>query len=154
MAGTPNAPLCHTYSSREVKSYHLNDEEVGEFGCRVLLAASVGVPTIFLSGDDQAVAEARAFLPGIVTVTTKTGLGIEWALHRSPQESRRRIRQSVRQACHKPLPKTLPHRDPPYALKVTLLEGVNPKPWIARGGKLIRRGVLEFRSNSLLDLPI
>lgn len=157
MAGTPNAPLCHTYSSREVTSYRLNGEEIGEFGCRTLLAASMGVPTIFLSGDDKAVAEARAFVPQIETVTTKRGLGIEWAMHRSPQEVRREIRANVRRVVGKlkrgqkfPLPK----RKPPYELKVTLLPQVDSKTWIARGGKRHGKSGVIFRSNSLLDLPI
>ncbi len=154
MAGTPNAPLCHTYSSREVKSYQLNGEAIGEFGCRTLLAASLGVPTIFLSGDDKAVAEAKAFLPGIETVTTKIGGGIQWALHLSPTESQRRIREGVRRACRKPPPGNVPQRKPPYELIVTLLPRVDAKPWVARGGKRMGKSHVVFRAKSLLDLPI
>ena len=126
MAGTPEAPLCHTYSSREVKSYRLNGEEMGEFGCRTLLAASQGVPVIFLSGDDKAVAEAKAFLPNLETVTTKIGGGIQWALHLSPVESQRRIRAGVQRAVaglrrqnRAAIRQRLPKRMPPYVLTVT-----------------------------------
>ncbi|MBI4027169.1 MAG: M55 family metallopeptidase [Verrucomicrobia bacterium] len=159
MAGVLDAPLCHTYSSREVKSFHLNGEEIGEFGCRTLLAASVGVPVIFLSGDDKAAAEAKAFLPDIHTVTTKAGGGVEWALHLSPAKSRDRIRTGVRRAVqdlnHRPGSRNLlPSKKPPYVLIVTLLPGAASKPWLKRGGRLKGRNRIIFQSNSLLDLPI
>jgi D-amino peptidase len=154
MAGTPDAPLCHTYSSRSVQSYELNGEKIGEFGCRTLLASSVSVPTIFLSGDDKAVAEAKAFLPGIETVTTKIGGGIEWALHLSPVESRRRIREGVRHAVKRKEKSRLRRMTPPYKLVITLLPGADPKPYLERGGRLAGKGKVVFRSNSLLDLPI
>lgn len=162
MAGTPNAPLCHTFSSREVASYRLNGEEIGEFGCHTLLAASVGVPVIFLSGDDKAVAEAQAFLPGIETVTTKTGGGVEWALHMSPAESRSRIQRGVRAAVKnmqraKSAPVGLERWKkfkPPYELIVTLLSGAKPDAYLQRGGRLRRKNAVVFRCRSLLDLPI
>jgi len=157
MAGTPNAPLCHTYSSRAIQSYHLNGEVIGEFGCRTLLASSLGVPTIFLAGDDKAVDEARAFVRGIVTVSTKIGMGVQWALHLSPRESRRKIRAGVKHAIAR-LKRggefSLPTRKPPYTLEVALLEGIDPKPWIKRGGKRMGKSKVVFRSRSLLDLPI
>ena len=157
MAGTPNAPLCHTYSSREVESYRLNGEEIGEFGCRTLLAASVGVPVIFLSGDDKAVAEARAFLPGIETVETKIGGGIEWALHLSPAESQRRIRVGARRAVkllrHRS-PGPMPETKPPYKLIVALLAGASPAAYLRRGGQRAGKRKVLFRSQSLLEMPI
>ena len=81
MADTPDAPLCHTYSSRTVSHYKLNGTLVGEIGCVAAMAGSLGVPVLFLSGDDKACAEARALIPGVVTVETKQGLGVELALH-------------------------------------------------------------------------
>ncbi|MFZ4693587.1 MAG: M55 family metallopeptidase [Verrucomicrobiia bacterium] len=157
MAGTPDAPLCHTYSSREVESYQLNGEKIGEFGCRTLLAASVGVPVIFLSGDDKAVAEAKAFLPSLETVTTKTGGGVQWALHLSPTESRALIRRGVRKAV-KALARgrssPLPERKAPYELVVTLLPGAQVEALVKRGGRRVGRNKVVFRSKSLLDLPI
>ncbi|MCC7493581.1 MAG: M55 family metallopeptidase [Fimbriimonadaceae bacterium] len=95
MAGTPNAPLCHTYSSKTVEYYQINGQRLGEFGCRAYLAGAYGVPTVFLAGDDQASAEARALVPEIVTVDTKVGLGIELALHRPVAQVRSEIRAAV-----------------------------------------------------------
>ncbi len=84
MAGTVAAPLNHTFNSRTVLYYRLNDVFVGEFGLRALQAGLVGVPTIFLAGDDKAALEAQMFVPEIETVVTKYGLAIEAARHRDP----------------------------------------------------------------------
>ena len=58
MAGTEAAPLCHTYSSKSIEYYKLNGIFVGEFGARAIMAGTLGVPTVFIAGDDKAVAEA------------------------------------------------------------------------------------------------
>lgn len=161
MAGTPDAPLCHTYSSRDVASYVLNGVEIGEIGCRTLLAASVNVPVIFLSGDDKAVAEAKAFQPGIETVTTKLGGGIEWALHLSAAESCAQIRRAVRRAVMRlPRKKSTIRGErfdrfkPPYQLVINLVTGANADAYLKRGGRLQGETSVVFKGDSLLDLPI
>ena len=93
MAGTPNAPLSHTYSSRSIEYYKINGLLVGEFGCRAAMAGELDVPTVFISGDDKAVAEAKQLIPNIYAVETKQGLGQELALHLSPQKSRESIQK-------------------------------------------------------------
>ncbi|MDF2723496.1 MAG: peptidase D-aminopeptidase [Paenibacillus sp.] len=98
MAGTINAPLCHTYSSREVMYYRLNGVYIGEFGARAFLAGVQSVPTIFLSGDDKAALEAKMFVPEIETVVTKQGTGFESAIHLDQDESCRLIRQGAERA--------------------------------------------------------
>ena len=62
MAGTPNAPLCHSYSSRRVEHYKLNGRFIGEIGCLAAIAGAMGVPTIFLSGDDKGKTEPGIYL--------------------------------------------------------------------------------------------
>lgn len=98
MAGTVEAPLCHTYSSLDVMYYRLNDIFIGEFGARALLAGTMGVPVIFLSGDDKAAAEASMFVPGIETAVTKRGRGIELAEHLSSDEACIVIREGAARA--------------------------------------------------------
>lgn len=71
MAGTPLAPLAHTYSSRTIAYYRLNGLFVGEFGARAALAGSRGIPVVFVCGDDKTVLEAQAWVPGIVGVAVK-----------------------------------------------------------------------------------
>lgn len=98
MAGTVAAPLNHTYSSQEVMYYRLNDVFIGEFGARALLAGAMGVPAIFLSGDDKAAAEASMFVPGIETAVTKLGRGLELADHLSSEEACLAIREGAARA--------------------------------------------------------
>jgi D-amino peptidase len=126
MAGTPDAPLAHTYSSRTVEHYKLNGQPIGEFGMRAYMAGTLfGVPVAFLSGDDKAVAEALALVPELVGVATKQGTGLESALSLGPGEARRLIRKGARRACKRVAAgKIAPVRlDPPYEWEVRVLEG-------------------------------
>jgi D-amino peptidase len=157
MAGTYQAPLCHTYSSRSVAYYRLNGVFVGEFGARALVAGAAGVPTIYLSGDDKAVLEAQIWVPEIVTAVTKRGRGINAADHLSPAEScdliRRTAAAAVRNAASIP-PITMP---PPYELEVRYLQ---PQDWEKRRSRpgvtaevLDSRTVL-LRADDLRSLPV
>ncbi|MDF2722386.1 MAG: peptidase D-aminopeptidase [Paenibacillus sp.] len=98
MAGTIDAPLCHTMSSLHVQYYRLNDVFIGEFGLYANWAGLNGVPTIFLAGDDKAALEARMFVPDIETVVTKLGKGIEKAEHFPADEVCMQIREGAARA--------------------------------------------------------
>lgn len=126
MAGSPDAPLCHTYSSLSVDYYKLNDTFVGEFACRALIAGRQGVPTIFLSGDDKATLEARQFVPGIETATTKRGLGRESAVHRDLDTVHEEIRRGAANAVER-IGEISPYTglEPPYTLEVRYYEPNN-----------------------------
>lgn len=126
MAGSPNAPLCHTYSSLAIDYYKLNGTFVGEFACRALLAGIQGVPTVFLSGDDKATLEARQFVPEIETVATKRGSGHESAEHRDPETVRAEIRRSAAAAVDR-IGEIPPYTGlkPPYTLEARYYEPRN-----------------------------
>ncbi|MDA1190657.1 MAG: M55 family metallopeptidase [Candidatus Poribacteria bacterium] len=154
MAGTENGPLCHTYSSLNVEYYKLNGEYIGEFGCRTVLAGLYGVPTVFLAGDDKACDEATAFVPDIITVPTKQGMGVQLALHLSPKEARRRIRKGAQKAS-KRASKIEPRRiEPPYRLEVRLQEGKNVEGHVKRGARLIDDRTCVYETDDYLALPI
>jgi len=97
-ANTKDGNLAHTYSSRSVEYYKINGIELGEFGCRAALAGSLGVPTVFVSGDDKMMAEARALVPSIRGAQVKVGLGPQLALHLAPEDARDVIRSVAREA--------------------------------------------------------
>jgi D-amino peptidase len=129
MAGTANAPLAHTYSSRTVEHYRLNGEPIGEFGMRAYMAGTLfGVPVAFLSGDDKAVAEAQALVPSLVGVATKVGTGLESALSLGPGAARALIRDGAARACRRVARKEVaPVRlEPPYEWEVRVLAGQEP----------------------------
>jgi len=71
--------LSHTWSDAFTE-VRLDGAAVGEIWLSALLAASVGVPVIGLSGDDVACAEARHWLPGVPVAEVKRAVGHEAAI--------------------------------------------------------------------------
>lgn len=128
MAGTVDAPLRHTYSSRNVAYYKLNGSYVGEFACRALVAGHQGVPTVFISGDDKACAEAEMFIPDIETVATKQGKGEEAADHLDSDVACERIREGAARAVTR-LDEVEPYTryHPPYELEIRHLDPLPPE---------------------------
>ncbi|MCZ8511731.1 M55 family metallopeptidase [Paenibacillus filicis] len=123
MAGTFNAPLCHTYSSQTIAYYKLNDVFIGEFGARALIAGHQGVRTVFISGDDKAILEARMFVPEIETAVVKRGTGIEAAVHLATDEACRVIREGSAKAVRR-IPEIKPFTaiKPPFVLEMGYLQ--------------------------------
>jgi D-amino peptidase len=116
MAGTPNGLLAHTFAF-EIEHYRLNGRPVGELGTYAYMAGTFfDTSTVFLSGDDKAVAEARALIPDIVTVEVKQGLGTEVGISRSGVEACRMIGEGAARAAeqvaekkHAPLRMNVPY---------------------------------------------
>lgn len=149
MAGTPAAPLCHTFSSRTIEYYKLNGQFIGETG---YIAAQFGyhnVPTIFLAGDDKACIEAKSHIPNIVTVATKEGLGVQFALHLSAEAARQQIRGGAAEAIGQ-INEIQPFKiDEPCTLEIRVLEGVDIQKWIDSGPyeKIDERTVVQHAGN-------
>ena len=156
MAGTAAAPLCHTYSSRTVEYYRLNGADIGEFGCRAAMAGRFGVPTIFISGDDKATAEARVLVPDIVTVDTKLGLAVELAQHHPVERVRRDIRSQAAEACRRAKDIGPYVIDGPYHMESRVLEGCAPDGYLKRDARVkqLDERTVEFTTDNLLELWI
>jgi len=155
MAGTSDAPLSHTYSSQSIEYYKLNGIPMGEFGCRAALAGSLGIPAVFISGDDKAVAEARALVPGIYGATVKEGRGIEMAIHLSPPAARHLIRQVAAEATRHiaDIPPFVVQ--PPYEQEIRLLENVDVGRYRHQMGvEQLDDRTFVLRSEKLSDLHI
>jgi D-amino peptidase len=147
MAGTPNAPLAHTYSSKTVEHYKLNGAPVGEFGMRAYMAGTLfDVPVAFLSGDDKAVVEAQALVPDLVGVATKMGTGLESAISLGPGKARRLIQKGAARAAKRVLKgKIAPVKlDPPYEWEIRVLEGQDQ----SLAGYLRREGAAQLDSRT------
>ncbi len=134
MAGTPRATLAHTYSSKTVEYYKLNGQAIGELGCRAVMAGAMGVPTLFVSGDDKATAEARALLPGVRTVDTKLSLDTELALHRPPQLVHQEIREQVALAARHAKEAEPLCWPGPYELEARVLPDCSPEHYLRYPG--------------------
>lgn len=95
---TPGAVLMHTYSSKHIQGMWLNGREVGEIGVDAAIAAEQGVPVVMVSGCDKALAEAREWIPGVVTCQTKKSTGTQNAECLPLDEARRLIREKTQDA--------------------------------------------------------
>ena len=155
MAGTFNAPLCHTYSSKTVAYYKLNGVFIGEFGARALIAGMQGVPTVFLSGDDKAALEAKLFVPEIEVAVVKRGRGVEAAEHLEPDEARRLVREgaakAVRRAAEIP---PFTGIKPPYVLEIGYLDPTEPGGLTGPNVEWINERTVRIRHDDLTQLPL
>ena len=98
MAGTPEAVLEHTYSSASIQNMWLNGRKVGEFGIDAGIASDRDIPTIMVSGDDKVCAEARAWVPDVVTCQVKQGLACQGARLLPLEQARRLVEQKAAEA--------------------------------------------------------
>ena len=98
MALTPGAVLAHSYSSATIQGLWLNGRAVGEIGVDAAIAAEHNVPVVMVSGDDKTVAEARAWVPGVITCETKKGTGPQSAERVPAEESHRQITRRTEEA--------------------------------------------------------
>lgn len=98
---TPRGTLAHSFSSASIQGMWLNGREVGEIGVDAAIAAEHKVPVVMVSGDDKTCAEARSWIPGVVTCQTKKGTGPQSAELVPLEESRRLITQKTKKALDK-----------------------------------------------------
>jgi D-amino peptidase len=91
--GVPNAILAHTFTGS--MDLRLNGKAVSEGSFNAAVAAELHVPVVFLSGDDQAVADATANIGPIETLTTKKALGFNSGVMTSPAAVAHGIHEGV-----------------------------------------------------------
>lgn len=154
MAGTVNAPLNHTYSSKTIAYYKLNGVFIGEFGARALVAGNQGVPTVFLSGDDKAALEAQMFVPEIETAVVKRGLGIEAAVHLDGGEACRVVREGAARAVRR-MKEIAPFTAiaAPYVLEIGYLSPPQ-KRMEGAGVEWINDRTVRISRDDIRDLPV
>jgi D-amino peptidase len=94
----PHTPgvIAHAYA---FDSIIVDGRWLNETGVNALVAGEYGVPTVLVSGDNVAMAQAREQLgPSVVTVVTKIAMGTNAAVTWSPASVRRMLRDSARVA--------------------------------------------------------
>ena len=97
-AGSQNAILDHTWSSRRVANLWLNDTLVGEYGLNGAVAGHFNVPVLMLTGDQTACAQASDLLGDIETVVVKTALSRMAAECLPPQVTEESIQVAANRA--------------------------------------------------------
>ncbi|MBD2864025.1 M55 family metallopeptidase [Paenibacillus oceani] len=155
MEGTINAPLRHTFSSVRVQYYRLNGVNIGEFGAFANWAGLNGVPTIFLAGDDKATLEAQMFVPGIETVVTKYGKGLEAAVHRPSDEVLSDIEAGAARAIER-LSEIPPFVEfqPPFVFEARYYKPIDLEVWSKKPNiTIIDERTIQLQTASYRELP-
>ena len=112
MAGVKTGNLNHTQNSSSIDYYKLNGKKIGEIAQWALRSGALGVPMIFLSGDEAACREAEELIDGIETAAVKQGLGRNSAISLSAQAAAEKIRTGIASALKKHIAQPLK----PFAL--------------------------------------
>ncbi len=99
MAGTPEAILEHTMSSKAWQNFYINGVRSGELAIDAGMAGDHGVPVILVSGDDKVCREAKRFFKDVVTVQVKKGFDVEGGQMLPPEKAHQLIRKGCEQAC-------------------------------------------------------
>jgi D-amino peptidase len=108
-AGTPRSHITHTEWFSWI-DLTVNGRSIGEYGTIALCAMELKVPFFFAAGEEAFCREAKALTPGVETVSVKQGVNPDGldalpeadyrraklaAIHLSPIEARRRIREGA-----------------------------------------------------------
>ena len=130
MAGAGNGVLAHSFMPF-IGNLWLNEQRIGEIAMNMVVFGVHGVPTVFISGDQAAVDEARALVPSIEGAVVKWGLeekeklgalSVRKAVSLSPAKAQDVIREKARRAMTK-LGSVEPFSlDPPYTMRVEYTE--------------------------------
>ncbi|MFW5866190.1 MAG: M55 family metallopeptidase [Armatimonadota bacterium] len=146
--------LCHTYSSKSIEYYKINGVELGEFGCRALMAGTMGVPTILCAGDDVAVEEARDLVPNIVGAAVKQALGRELAIHMSHGAACELIRERAHEACSM-IDEIEPYFfDGPYTQEIRVLEGKSIQGMLDAGWEYVDARTVRKTADDICELRV
>ena len=97
-AGTANAILDHTWSSKCVANLWVNDLLMGESGLNGAVCGNFNVPVLLVSGDQSVCAEAAEMLGPVETVVVKHATGRMAAECLPPAKSQESIRQAASRA--------------------------------------------------------
>jgi D-amino peptidase len=99
MAGTAEAILEHTMSSRAWQNFWINGVKSGELAIDAGMAGDHGVPVIMVSGDDKVCREAKRFFKDVIAVQVKKGFDVEGGQMLPRQRAHQLIRRGAEQAC-------------------------------------------------------
>jgi len=145
----------HTLSSKEIDWIRLNGRPVGEIAITALWAGIKSIPVIFISGDEEACAEAGREIPGIATAAVKRGISSNAEITLSATASRSLIRQRIGEAveAHRKNPVAPLVWDPPFTLEIRWKSTQNADIQEDQTGcRRIDDQTVAFESHDILDV--
>ena len=146
--------LCHTYSSKSIEYYKINGIEMGEFGCRALMAGTMSVPTTLVTGDDVTIEEAQALIPNIEGAVVKWALARELAIHLSHEAACELIREKARVACERTGEIEPYFLEGPYTQEIRVLEGLSIQGYLDAGWEFVDNRTVRKTSEDICDLHV
>jgi D-amino peptidase len=155
MAGVLTSNQGHTQSSRTIDHIQLNGQKIGEIAQFALYYGGLGVPLIFLSGEEDACREVEALVPGIVTVSVQQGLGRGAAISLSAPEAHRRIGEGIQRAIQRQQKDPIPpvRWEGPYVLEKRFFHtDVADRASGQPGAERLDSQTVRFRSDNILDI--
>ena len=121
MAGQGGNPLAHTMSSSKIDSIYINDQQTSEFFLHGNIAAKLGVPLVFVSGDAGLCEEVQDICPSTTTHATMVGVG-DSTISINPDESRKAIRKKVSNALKGNLSECIFKHPESFELKIRFIK--------------------------------
>jgi D-amino peptidase len=154
MAGVLTSNQGHTQSSRAIDHIRLNGQEIGEIAQFALYYGGLGLPLIFLSGEQAACEEVEALIPGIETVAVQQGVGRGAAISLAAPEAHRRIRDGIRRAVQRQ--RSHPHRpliwEGPYVLEKRFFHtDAADRASVLAGAERVDSQTVRYRSEDILE---
>jgi D-amino peptidase len=155
MAGVLTSNQGHSQSSRTIDHIQLNGIKIGEIAQFALYYGGLGVPLIFLSGEQDACREVEDLIPGIVTVSVQQGLGRGAAISLSAPEAHRRICEGIQRAIRRQQEDPIPplRWEGPYVMEKRFFHtDVADRASSQPGAERVDSQTVRFRSENILDI--
>lgn len=131
MAGAENGVLSHSFMPF-MRNVWLNGVKIGEIGMNIATFGELGIPSLFISGDQAAVDEAKALVPDIEGAVVKWGLeekhrlgclSVRKAISLSPVKAQEIIKNASMRAMER-VDNVKPFKlESPYTMRVQYTEG-------------------------------
>ena len=114
----PSGVRAHSFSSANLADVRLNGTSVSEGGWNAAVAAHFGVPVLAVSGDEAAVAEVKAQVPGVEGAVVKWPFAFHSARTLTPTAARAAIEDAVRKGMARRGTSSLPRVATPVRVEI------------------------------------
>lgn len=150
-SGSSASPLAHTMSGK-LMYFKLNDQPTSEFLLNAWAAASRGVPTVFVSGDQGLCDHATRIIPAMRSVAVKQGVGAS-TINIHPHLAVQQIREGVQAALSGDLRACLPELPSHFHVELGYREhGVAYRASFYPGATLKSDHVVTFDTADFFDV--
>jgi D-amino peptidase len=153
MDNTIDGVMCHSFSSTTYQYMKVNDREVGEMAIDAAMAGKMGIPVIFASSDDKAVAEVHDFFGDIQTVTTKQAMGWNAAVSKHPKRAIEEIYEGAKLAASRVSEaKAFAFEEPlTFEIRYKRIEAAQSASRGYKGGERVDPYTVKFQLESISD---